>query len=144
MAAHARDILNYKYYVDSEGGRREILDQLLSDEKRKQLSRYASRYSLDYQHHLSSKSTSLTSNSATNKFKFATLVHRSLHNAGPQYLSSLLHPYTPSRHLRSASLNLLSQPQHCSWLSTCWPFSLEFFSFIISYLPTLTLSSNPI
>jgi len=30
-------------------------------------------------------------------FKLATLVHRSLHNAGPQYLSSLLHPYAPSR-----------------------------------------------
>jgi len=44
-------------------------------------------------------------------FKLATLVHRSLHNAGPQYLSSLLHPYTPSRQLRSASLNLLSQPR---------------------------------
>jgi len=37
------------------------------------------------------------------------LVHRSLHNAGPQYVLSLLHPYTPSRQLRSASLNLLSQ-----------------------------------
>jgi len=44
-------------------------------------------------------------------FKLATLVHRSLHNAGPQYLSSLLHPYTPSRQLRSDSLNLLSQPR---------------------------------
>jgi len=42
-------------------------------------------------------------------FKLATLVHRSLHNAGPQYLSSLLHPYTLSCQLRSASLNLLSQ-----------------------------------
>jgi len=42
-------------------------------------------------------------------FKLATLVHRSLHNAGPQYLSYLSHPYTPSRQLRSASLNLLSQ-----------------------------------
>jgi len=46
-------------------------------------------------------------------FKLAktTLVHRSLHNDGPQYLSSLLHPYTPSRQLRSASLNLLSLPR---------------------------------
>jgi len=43
-------------------------------------------------------------------FKLATLVHRSLHNASPQYMSSLLHPHTPSRQLRSASLNLLSQP----------------------------------
>jgi len=63
-----------------------------------------SRYSRNYQHHLSSKFTSLASNSAN-------LVHRSLHNAGPHYLSSLLHPYTPSRQLRSTSLNLLSQPR---------------------------------
>jgi len=38
-------------------------------------------------------------------------VHHSLHNASPQYLPSLLHSYTPSRQLRSASLNLLSQPR---------------------------------
>jgi len=42
-------------------------------------------------------------------FKLVTLVHRSLHNAGPQYLSSLLHLYSPSRQFRSAPLNLLSQ-----------------------------------
>jgi transcription elongation factor SPT6 len=39
MAAQARDILNYKYYVDSEGGRREIMDKILTDDKRKQPSR---------------------------------------------------------------------------------------------------------
>jgi len=44
-------------------------------------------------------------------FKLATLIHRSLHNAGPQYLSSLLNHYTPSRQFRSASLNLLSKPR---------------------------------
>jgi len=54
-------------------------------------------------------------------FKLATLVHRLLHNATPQYISSLLHPYTPSlvclfvclllHQLRSASHNLLSQPR---------------------------------
>jgi len=43
-------------------------------------------------------------------FKLATLLHRSLHNAALQYIASLLHPYTPSRQLRSASLNLLYQP----------------------------------
>jgi len=43
-------------------------------------------------------------------FKLATFVHRSLHNAGPQYSSPLLHPYMPSHQLHSASLNLLSQP----------------------------------
>jgi len=44
-------------------------------------------------------------------FKLATIIHRGLHNAGPQYMTFLLHPYTPSRQLRSASLNLLSQPR---------------------------------
>jgi len=37
-----------------------------------------------------------------------------INNAGPQYMLTLLHPYTPyaaSRQLRSASLNLLSQPR---------------------------------
>jgi len=43
-------------------------------------------------------------------FKLAILGHRSLHNADPQYMSSLLHPDSPSRQLRSASLNLLSLP----------------------------------
>ena len=40
MAAFARDILNYKYYKDSDGGQREIIDKFLIDEKRKQPSRY--------------------------------------------------------------------------------------------------------
>jgi len=44
-------------------------------------------------------------------YKLATIVHRSLHNACPQYLSSLLHTYTPTRPLHSSSLNLLSQPR---------------------------------
>jgi len=39
-------------------------------------------------------------------YKLATILHRSLHNACPQ---SLLHTYTPTCQLRSASLNLLSQ-----------------------------------
>jgi len=38
-------------------------------------------------------------------FKLATLVHRSLHNA----VIFIIHPYTPSHQLRSASLNLLAQ-----------------------------------
>jgi len=44
-------------------------------------------------------------------YKLATIVHRSLHNACPQYLSYLLHTYTPTRQLHSTSLNLLSQPR---------------------------------
>jgi len=63
-------------------------------------------FSLNYQYHLSSKFTSLASNPATNRFELATLVHCSLHNAEPQYLSSVLHPYTPWCQLRSAFLHL--------------------------------------
>ena len=44
-------------------------------------------------------------------YNLATLVHRSLHNACSQYLSSLLQAYTPTHQLRSASLNLLSVPR---------------------------------
>ena len=43
-------------------------------------------------------------------YKLATLVHRSLHNACSQYLSSLIQAYTQIRQLRTASLSLLSQP----------------------------------
>jgi len=66
-------------------------------------------------------------------FELATLVHRLLHNAGPQYLSSLLHLLTPSPYaIASASHCLPQSPlpnsyQHCSclsWFSTCLSFSL--------------------
>jgi len=81
-------------------------------------------------------------------FKLATLVHRSLHNAGPHCISSSLHPYTPSRQLRSASLNFLSQ--HCINIALVFRGfrhagrSLWNLSLIISDLPILTMSSNPI
>ena len=39
MAAYTRDLLSYKCHVDSDGGRPEILDRLLIDDKRKQPSR---------------------------------------------------------------------------------------------------------
>jgi len=39
MAAYARDLLSYKYHIDSDGGLREILDRLLIDDNRKQPSR---------------------------------------------------------------------------------------------------------
>jgi len=44
-------------------------------------------------------------------YELATIVHCSLHNACPHYLSSLLHTYTPTRQLRSTSLDFLSQPR---------------------------------
>ena len=64
-------------------------------------------------------------------FKLATLVHRSLHNACPQYLSSLLQVYTSTRELRSASLNLLAVPRvniafASRGYSACWSLYLEF------------------
>jgi len=67
-------------------------------------------YSLNYQHHLSSTFTLLASNSVIlNWLLFSAVLSTTLDN--PQYLLSLLHPYTPSRQLRSASLKLLSQPR---------------------------------
>ncbi len=41
MAAFARDITNYKYYVDSEGGKRDIMEKIVMEEKRKANSRLA-------------------------------------------------------------------------------------------------------
>jgi hypothetical protein len=45
------------------------------------------------------------------KFKIASLTHKILKSREPAYLFSLLHPYTPSRNLRSSSENLLSTPR---------------------------------
>jgi len=60
-------------------------------------------------------------------YKLATLVHHSLHNAVPQCMSSSLHPYTLSRQLRSASLNLHSQPCiNITLASRGFRFPLEF------------------
>ena len=35
MAAFVRDILNYKYYKDSDGGNREIMEKICLEEKKK-------------------------------------------------------------------------------------------------------------
>ncbi len=40
-------------------------------------------------------------------FKILLFVYKSLHDLAPMYLSELLHPYTPSRCLRSSDQNLL-------------------------------------
>ncbi len=45
MAAFARDITNYKYYVDSEGGKRDIMEKIVQEEKRKANSRSDDRFS---------------------------------------------------------------------------------------------------
>ena len=34
MASHARDLLNFKYYSDSQGGKREVAEEKLRQEKR--------------------------------------------------------------------------------------------------------------
>ncbi len=34
-AAFARDILNYKYYSSADGGKHELLEELVKEEKRK-------------------------------------------------------------------------------------------------------------
>ncbi|KAL3058228.1 hypothetical protein OYC64_010411 [Pagothenia borchgrevinki] len=38
-------------------------------------------------------------------------MYKSLHTLAPQYLTDLLHPYTPSRSLRSSDTGLLSIPR---------------------------------
>jgi len=90
-----------------------------------------SRCSLNYQHHLSSKFTSLTSISTTNQFKISY--------SCPPFIPKRWHPilviFTTSLHsIASASLCLPQSPlptlyQHyfcLSWLSTCWPFYFAF------------------
>ena len=44
-------------------------------------------------------------------FKLATLTYKVLQNKSPAYLSDLLTPYRPARHLRSTSQHLLSVPR---------------------------------
>ena len=35
MAAFTRDVLNYRYYKDSDGGKREVLDKVLIEDKKR-------------------------------------------------------------------------------------------------------------
>ena len=42
MASFARDIFNFKNYKPADGGKREILDKWLSEEKKKGPMRYSS------------------------------------------------------------------------------------------------------
>jgi hypothetical protein len=45
------------------------------------------------------------------EFKLATITHKALFSHQPPYLSSLLHPYSPSRSLRSSDQQLLAIPR---------------------------------
>ena len=44
-------------------------------------------------------------------FKILLLTYRSIHGSAPQYLTDLITPYIPHRHLRSSSKNLLVVPK---------------------------------
>src|SRR6187399_158774 len=44
------------------------------------------------------------------EFKIATITHKTLQNSQPSYLFDLLHPYTPTRTLRSSNANKLEVP----------------------------------
>ncbi|XP_071094189.1 transcription elongation factor SPT6-like [Haliotis cracherodii] len=50
MAAYVRDIVGFKYYRDAEGGKREILDKLLIEEKKKAPSRIPYYFSVSKQY----------------------------------------------------------------------------------------------
>jgi len=91
----------------------------------------SSHYLLNNQHHLSSKFTSLASNSATNRFK----IGYSCPPFTPQCWPSKLVIFTTSLYAIASALLCLPQSlfptlyQHCSclsWFSTCWPASLKF------------------
>ena len=43
-------------------------------------------------------------------FKLMLIVHKSVHNIAPIYISELLKVYTPSRNLRSSNMSLLKEP----------------------------------
>src|SRR6187401_102273 len=45
------------------------------------------------------------------EFKIATITHKTLQNSQPSYLFDLLHPYNPTRTLRSSNTNLLEVPK---------------------------------
>lgn len=59
MAAYVRDVMTHKYYRNSEGGKREIIDKMLASEKKKAPSRipyfmsftkeYPGKFMLSYQ-----------------------------------------------------------------------------------------------
>ena len=74
------------------------------------------------------------------QFKIALITYKTLSTDQPPYLSSLLHPYRPSRSLRSSNRNLLLIPPHTS------NFSRRAFSFtaptLWNQLPTCIWESN--
>jgi len=74
------------------------------------------------------------------QFKIALITYKTLSTDQPPYLSSLLHPYRPSRSLRSANRNLLLIPPHIT------NFSRRAFSFtaltLWNQLPTCIWESN--
>ena len=43
-------------------------------------------------------------------FKLMLIVHKSVNNIAPIYISELLKVYTPSRNLRSSNMSLLKEP----------------------------------
>src|SRR6188508_2778687 len=45
------------------------------------------------------------------EFKIATITHKTLQNGQPSYLLDLLHPYNPTRTLRSSNTNSLEVPK---------------------------------
>ena len=46
------------------------------------------------------------------QYKISTMTFKALHNQAPEYIKNLLHPYTPSRGLRSSSKYLLHEPRY--------------------------------
>ena len=58
-------------------------------------------------------------------FKLMLIVHKSVNNIAPIYISELLKVYTPSHNLRSSNMSLLKEPtSKRTWGDTCRSFSV--------------------
>ena len=69
-----------------------------------------SHYSLSFKHHFCFQFTWLASNMQWISYELAILVHRSLHNTCPQYLTSILLCYSPLPQICSVILNFPAKP----------------------------------
>ena len=90
----------------------------LPDNKLQRIQNHAARIVFRKPRHVSATSLLRTLHwlpvKARIQYKIACLCFQCLsHNTMPPYLSDLLHPYQPSRTLRSLDISLLSVPRFC-------------------------------
>ena len=72
------------------------------------------------------------------------IVHKSVNNIAPIYISELLKVYTPSRNLRYSNMSLLKEPtSKRTWGDTCRSFSVAALR-LWNHLPTKLKSCHSI